>query len=268
MASQSTLSVCNLSLLSVGCRAQLSSVNPSDGSAQSDACSQLYTFVYESLARAAWWNCFRAQATLTLLAAAIGTPENQTGTELPLPPQPWAYQYAVPANSLKCRYLIPLCPNTQTTNGGTVPFTTANNGMPVWIRGARAIPFVVAYATDASNNPIEVILTNLSMAQLIYTVNQPNPQIWDSQFTQAFVAALAAYLVPALTLNMGLMSAQIGIADKIIMAARASDANEGPINQDHLPDWMRARAGGGGYGASVGPIPGFGYSEMSWPSTG
>ena len=54
----------------------------------------------------------------------------------------------------------------------------------------------IGYTTDSSGNPLEVILTNQQNAVANYTVNQQNPQVWDSLFTAAYVASLAAYLVP------------------------------------------------------------------------
>ena len=124
------------------------------------------------------------------------------------------------------------------------------------------IPFRVAYSTDMNNNPIQTILTNQMQAQLVYTVNQPNPQIWDSQFQAAMVASLAAYLVPGLALNIDLAKLQAGIAQKMIENARIRDGDEGTTSQDHIPDWITARNAGstiwnnGGTGAS--------YVDMCW----
>ena len=104
--------------------------------------------------------------------------------------------------------------------------------------------------------------TSQAQAQLVYTVNQPNPQLWDSEFQAAVVATLAAQLVPALALNMNLMKMQIAIADKIITEARVRDANEGSNTQDHIPYWIRARNSGNGYYNN-----GFnanGYTDIVW----
>ena len=119
------------------------------------------------------------------------------------------------------------------------------------------------YNTDASGNPLQTIVTNQSQAQLLYTVDQPNPSIWDVQFQAAFVAALAAFLVPALSMQLPLMQLQINMAERLIAEARASDGNEGSNSQDHNPDWMRARAGGSG-GWYQGTWCGVGYDNMAW----
>lgn len=257
------ISISNRALLSIGARAQISSLT--EGSTEADAISVLFTPTFENLARTAYWNCLRKQATLSLIWAAAGTPENVNGTTLPFPPTPWCYGYQLPSDCLHARAIIPSCPIPAGLN--TVGFPS-----PVMIPGQGQIPFEIAYGVDASNNPITVVLTNQSQSQLMYTVNQQNPAVWDSAFQQAMVSALAAYLVPALSLNLPLMNSSIATAERIIAQARAMDANEGTSSQDHIPDWIQARRQGygygwGSYGGGWGVSGGFSgsYIGMAWP---
>lgn len=256
MATGSILSVCNRALLAIGQQAQIS--NLTEVSTQADACNTLFQSTFEQLARTAYWNCLRKQIALTLLAAAQGTPENVDGTTLPLPPTPWLYMYQVPADSLAARFLVPSLPST-----GNSTISPAYVVSATYLGGQRQIPFQVAYATDLNGNPLQVILTNQTQAELVYTVNQPNPQIWDSEFQQAMVSSLAAFLVPALALNIPLMQMQIRLAESMIANARMRDGNEGSNSQDNLPDWIRARNSGGGYDYNGGYVYG-GYTDMPW----
>lgn len=262
-SSVSVISISNRALLSVGARAQVSSL--AEGSTEANAISVLYTPTFEALARTAPWNCLRKQATLTLLAAAQGTPENPDGTSLPFPPSPWLYSYELPPDCLQVRFMMP--PFTTNTPSGTAPLTSVNNLAQSWVPGASGqIQFAVAYATDTQNNPIQVILTNLSQAQAVYTVDQSNPTIWDSLFQAAMVASLAAFLVPALSLNMQLMQIQIKVAEAAIAQARIRDGNEGTTSQDRVPDWMRARTTGYLYDyGGAGTQPWGAWTGMSWP---
>lgn len=265
MATQ--LDIANRALLSVGARAQVSSINPSDGSDEANAISILWTPTFEALARTAHWNVLRNQVTLSLVAAAQGTPENPSGTVYPLPPTPWLYAYMLPSNCLDMQFIVPSLPANQ---GGAPSATTINNAAGTWIPTGGQIPFVVSYAPDNNGSPITVILTNQSQAQAVYTVNQPNPATWDSLFQAAMVASLGAFLVPALSLSMPLMQLSIKTAEAAIAQARVADGNEGVTVMDHDPDWMRARAGAQGFG--LGPY-GFtnygGYCyNMTWPSWG
>ncbi len=261
----SVISLANRALLAVGARAQVSSL--SEGSVEANAISTLFVPTFESLARSARWGCLRKQATLTLLAAAQGTtPENVDGTSLPLPPSPFLYQYAYPSDCLAARFIVPTFPNA--TSSGAVPITTASIAAGAWIPGGGQIPFTIAYAVDAQNNPIETILCNTTQAQLVYTVNQPNPVIWDSLFQAAFVSSLGAYLVPALSLNLQLMQLCIKTAEAAIMQARVADGNEGVTSVNRQADWIVARATGSLYGygeATAAPWLSGGYSNMTWP---
>lgn len=253
----SLIDIGNRALLALGTRSNMSSLN--EGSTESDAVSLLLQSTFEQLARTAHWNCLRNQGSLSLLAAAPGTQENPNGTTLPLPPQPWLYSYLKPPNCLFVRYLQPTYPyNTVGT-----PQTPVNNvAAPGFLYGQEN-RFTVAYGTNALNQPQSIILTNVCAAQAIYTVNVPVPDIWDSLFEQAMVAALAAYLVPALSLNMGMMQLQIKLAEAAIAQARVADGDEGYTSQNRQASWMVARSQGvynnSGFGSS-----GFTFSNMSW----
>lgn len=258
MAAQNQISLCNLSLLSIGARTQISAL--SDGSTAGDACTTLFTFVFQNLARSARWHCLNKQLTLTLIQAAQGTPENPTGTTLPLPAQPWLYGYLLPPDSLMIREIFPPI----TTSGSAINQTTLNNSVTPMIPGSYQIPYVLGYTTDSKGNPLEVILTNQENAVANYTVDQENPQLWDSLFTSAYVASLAAYLVPALSLNPPLMQSQIAIAERMINLARAQDGNESPSNQTREASWITTRAGATG-GAGWGGYRAYGPIGMVWP---
>lgn len=261
VANTNQIGLCNRSLYQIAARAQVSSISPSDGSAAANACSTLFVSTFTQLARSAWWDCLSKQSPLTLIGAAPGTPEGgATGIGLTVP-QPWLYLYQYPSDCLKARNVLP---NYLPQGTGTVPLTTINNAAPIRLGTRRQIPFRVVYSTDANNNPLQVLVTNQSQAQLNYIVNQPNPVIWDSQFESAFVASLAAFLVPALALHMPLMQLQISMAERLIAEARASDANEGSNTQDNVPDWISVR--GGSSGSWYGGNWGCGYDNVAWPA--
>lgn len=259
MASGSILTIWNRSLGSIGARAQVEAIN--EGSAESNACNTFYQSTYEQLARSAQWGCLRKQSTLTLLLSAPGTPNNPDGTVKPWPPNPWRYTYAVPSDSLYIQKMVP--PPQFLQQSGAPPIYPQGTYLE-WGRATnRVIPYQIGYGTDLNNNPSEVINTNLGAAQAIYTVNQPNPIFWDSSFQSAMVASLAAYLVPALSLDKSLMQAQIGIAKDLIAQAKARDGNESPVSQQREAPWIQARTGS--------PLYNLGYNtsaqnyEMTWP---
>src|SRR5215813_5662357 len=115
--------ICNLALSQIGSRAQISSLNPSDGTVAGNACSLLYQPTIDAFSRAAHWNCCRFEVKLNLLKAAAGTPENPNGTTLPIPPIGWLYSYALPVDCLKARHLVPQI----VQQGVNPPLTTGNS---------------------------------------------------------------------------------------------------------------------------------------------
>lgn len=260
-ASNTVINVVNRALLQIGARSNVASLD--EGSTEANAAKILFQPTFESLARTAPWNCLRQQKKLSLLMAAAGTNENVNGTTLPLPPTPWLYAYAEPSDCLQVRFLVPSLPNST----GTTPLTTASNTQGPWIPGQFQIPFAVAYSTDPKGNPIQIILTNQPQAQAVYTVNQPNPVIWDSLFSQAMVSSLAAFLVPALSLNLPLMEMSVKTADALITQARVRDGNEGSTSQNRNASWMDARVTGT-LGNCYGNDCMTPYVAMAWPYVG
>lgn len=231
--------ITNRALAAISARSTVSSIAPPDGSNEANNAALLFQPTFEMLGRAAFWNIFRKQAALTVLKAAAGTPENPGGATLPIPPSPWLYAYAYPTDCLMARFLLPSLGNPAI---GGAPLSGL--GWAPTTGTVPTSPFVVAADTDTLGNPIRTILTNLDRAQMVYTVNLPDPDQWDSGFQEAMVAALGAKLVPALTGNLTMMQLQIGIATRIVGEARKSDGNEGLTIVDPIPDWIRIRGTG------------------------
>lgn len=266
----SQISVSNRALAQAGTRVQIANFN--EGSVEAGYCSLLYAPTFEQLARTARWGCLRFQTALTLLKAAQGTPENQSGTTLPVPPQPWLYEYLLPPDCLRVRFLQPTFVNPP---AGTVPIFPTPSSVTATVMPRTEIPYVVAQ--DLVNGQMtRVILTNLSMAQIIYNKNNQNPAFWDSQFEAGYVAALAAFLIPPLNLNLALLNAQTKITDSIIAEARSTDGNESVTSQNREASWIVARGAGeyigsDAYGCGYASGYGGGYQEwgqlggMIWP---
>lgn len=256
----SVTSLANRALLQIGGNALVGNLTSADDPA-SVAVNILWSPTFVQLARSAWWNCLEFQAPLALLKAAAGTPENQQGTTLPIAPVPWLYEYQLPSDCLHARYLVPTLPPGVV---GAPQLTTSQINAPLYTGGNQyKIPFKVA-TDNVNGNKTSVILTNQCQAQLVYTQDIENPSFWDSQFEAAFVASLAAFLVPALTLHMPLMQTQIQIAERIIAEARAADANEGTTSQNREASWILARSGSspGIYSNALYPS----YFNISWPA--
>lgn len=255
-------SVCQQSLLLIGAKTSLSSIFPSDGSTGADACAILYTPVITNLLRAAHWGFARKQIAAAQLKALYVNGTLQTGNNAP--PTPWWFEYAYPSDCLKARFILNTCPQTNVQP----PLTTGSGQYQVPQTAVGFSRFTPALDTDSNNNPVKVILTNQPQAQLVYTADlSVLPDLWDSEFYMAATAALAAYLVNPLARNAALMKQMVDMATGSIAVARATDGNEGLPSQDNIPDFIRIRGAGGGYGfAGGGGTLCAGWDNMVFPS--
>lgn len=237
--------VVNIALGRIGARASVQSINPSDGSTEANIASGLYAPTIQMLLRSAHWNCARRQVFGTQLKSLY---VNGSLSSNP-PPQPFFYEYALPSDCLKVRFV----PNVCVPNGAlsTPLFSSpAIGAVPQGWGGF--VPFVVGLDTDAQGNLVKVILTNQPQAQFIYTADiSQNPDLWDSQFLDGAIATLGAYLVNPLARNADLMREMVQMATSSISSARATDGNEALPSQDHLPDFIAIRFAGGGWGAGT-----------------
>lgn len=134
--------VANMALLQIGAQTTVSSVTVTDNTAEGNAVCALYQPMIDNIMRAANWDFARYQASLTLLRAATGTPENPDGTLYAEPPRPWLYEYAYPSDALKIRFVQPY-----TSASAATPFTTVDNMAPV-VSDASAVRFVKATNYD------------------------------------------------------------------------------------------------------------------------
>lgn len=119
-----------------------------------------------------------------------------------------------------------------------------------------------------------VIVTNVKDASLVYSALMIYPDQWDQNFTEALVQLLAARLAMplvedkkfALTVRREL----VGGAKDILRVARANNANESgfPQDTDHIPDFMRIRVAGAGWGGYSGDMGGPGFLYCGWDAIG
>jgi hypothetical protein len=249
----SAVDLCNLALDQISARTSINGINPPSppNNLAAQVASRTYGLQADAVFRAAHWNSARKQAVLTLLKAAIGTPENPSG-QLPQPPIPWRYEYAYPPDCLLMRFVMP-APNLP---GTTAPVMT-NVGANLRLSARTGLPFVPAIDTDSGGNQIKVVLTNVCQAQGVYTARINNIDLWDSHLQNAVIGALAAWFVPPISGDEKKLAARIQIMQGLLNAARMSDGNEGITSTDVIPDWMRVRDVGTGWWA--GDVPGGGF---------
>lgn len=234
----SYIDLANEALALIGTRSTISALD--ENSVESIEFSRCYVKVRRQLLRAAPWNFARRFATLGLLKALPGTPENtdpMSETWLAsYPPPPWLYTYAYPNDCLLLRYIVP----QENNAGGVIPLYSENGytSIPLMDRWAK---FAVISDNDDDGNEIRAIATNAPQAIACYTRDTELVDVWDPIFERAYVSAVAGAMTMALTGKRALQGDLYKMADSIIMNARAQDGNEGLTIADHVPDWIRTR---------------------------
>ncbi|WP_439392330.1 hypothetical protein ACRQ5Q_22300 [Bradyrhizobium sp. PMVTL-01] len=236
------VSLCNLALGQIVARTQITGLDPPSPSSNVAATTMasLYQLQVDAVFRAAHWNCARKQAGLTLLKAAVGTPENPSGA-LPAPPIPWRYEYGYPNDCLKVRFVIP----KPSLPANQAPLMT-NVGVNFMPSVNSSMPFVPAVDVDEQGNQIRVILTNAPNVEAVYTARIANVDLWDPSLQNAVVGALGAWGCAPISGSLDRQKVQIAIAANLIKAARDSDGNEGITQMDIIPDWIQVRNTGSG----------------------
>jgi hypothetical protein len=254
----SVVSLCNRALSGIGTRSTIASLD--EDSNEAIQCALIYEDTRDEVLQAAFWNFAQKTALLSLLKSAPGTPTNLTSTasnwtsDFPAPP--WLYEYAYPSDGIQVRTIIQQIQNQYV---GT-PFTTGGSPIYPYSIGPGSF-FEVATDLDASGAAINVILTNQYQAIARYTQRVTDPNLFGAQFAEALVQALSAKLAVPLTGKVALANTKFAQANAIIVAARASDANEGLTVIDNMPDWITCRSDDDwgpmldqGYTAPYGPL--------------
>lgn len=270
--------VVNQALDAIG-RSPDAPIDIEDGSDAGKVMLRAYLQCLRQLLRAANWNFARKQAPMLLLADASGnTPD--VGTVVPYG---WLYEYAMPEDCVKARF-VPwnyLNPATAIPAGNiqtpSTPQTTGLGTLPVPF---RPIPAKFLVTSDFNYPPATpgdyetpgvspvartVICTNVNQAQLVYTAVMAYPSLWDPQFRAAMVAYLASEVALPLWVKedrkfgLQVRDEQIGIVRSKVVEARIADGNEGTYSSDISVDWMRTRYQGG---------PGVGPWGAGWASGG
>ncbi len=234
----SKVDICNRALSVIGTRSTIASIDEATPEAQ--ACLIHFEASCRAMLRLAPWSFARYQVNGAVIAAATGTPENPNGNP-PFPiDQTWSYEYAWPNDCLKLRQVLP-------------PFNPPAIGpINLWpclvmspsdtsCDRARLYNYQITLDRDSQGNQIKAILTNVENAVIVYTALVDNPNLWDDEFSEAFVFMLASHLVGALIGDKQMDKALYQKASMMAIAARAVDANEQPLSPNHTPDWIKVR---------------------------
>jgi hypothetical protein len=175
----SEVDICNAALGSLGDDATVASLDPPEGSAQSEHCARFYPMARNSLLEMHAWGFATRRAPLALLSET--------------PPSSWAYAYALPADAVNP--LAVLAPEAADDNTAGAPFYgNSDNGFPVIPNSALNGYTPQAFTTETDVGGAQIVLTNQADAILRYTTLITDPTKFSPLFEEALVMLLAAKL--------------------------------------------------------------------------
>lgn len=148
----SEVDVCNLALANIGDKADVTSINPSDGSHQADLCARYYPLARDLLLERHRWDFTIRQTALIALT--------NTRTE-------WDYAYRLPSDF-----------------SGAIAILAKDSTDDQVVEG---VPLPQPFAIEADKNFDLVMYTDMEDAQLRYTAKTTD----SSKFSQSFIHALS-----------------------------------------------------------------------------
>ena len=224
----SEVEICNLALAHLGDDATVASIDPPEGSAQSEHCARFYPIARDSLLQMHSWNVASRRVAL----AGVTMPYTM-----------WKYAYACPGDMMVAVSVLP----PQVENDYTIrPYPADRYGWG-WIN----TPFVGAgvyvpqeYQIETDTNGNKVIYTNQEGALLRYQALVTDPTKFDPLFVMALSWHLASMLAgPVIKGDQG--AAEAKRCTQMMMAylqqARMSDANQRNVKPEHITSWMSGR---------------------------
>lgn len=251
--------ICNRALDEMGARVIITDLT--ENTPQGRVANRQYDATRKQLLRSAPWGFSRKTALLTV--------EGLLSVNPPTSPYPWQAKNTYPADCLKMHYILPQ-PTSQFVEG--VPQVGDTLFAP-WCAPSRNFRYIPAYDDgDPDSDPVvpphRVLLTNVTPALAIYTVDVTDPDIFDELYTNALVMMLANRFVMPLSGNVKLKSSYAQLAQAAIIEARVADGNEAIPSSDSTPDWIIARGVGGILpGGPAGFQAGMwyaGYDDINW----
>jgi hypothetical protein len=190
-----------------GCLGERAAISqPNEQSAAAAVCRLHYDTTRDTLLASHDWTFARRRVSL----ADLGSP-----------PQLWAYRYQLPSDCIRDRRITP-----------------AMTG--------QAVRYEMASDKDAQGGDIQVLYTDLSPAELVYTARVTNTELYPPMFVEALAWSLAAAASDTITASKSRQDMAIKRAGEWTAYARADDMNRGMAGDiQPLPESLRVRGYGG-----------------------
>jgi hypothetical protein len=142
------------------------------------------------------------------------------------PSNEWGFRYRLPADCIVPREI---------ENTGLISVFTLDD--PTRMDHTDAIPYEIEISDDGTVS----LQTNMEDAILIYTADQPSPDLYTPSFIMAFSHLLASYIAYAMTGNIDVKDFEYKLAAAAIRTAGAIDGNQSVPQKPREAEHIRAR---------------------------
>ena len=217
------VTICNLALSRIGSQASVSSINPIDGSEESEACSRLYPVALATMLDLHPWAFATKRAELAELADSPGVSKGQ-----------WRHAFSLPADCARVVNLEPTVPDEK----------VADDSHCLW---ARMRPLLVPprLEFEVVAAPFgQVLLADLPHPTARYVTKEPKPSQFSGLFTDALAWMLAGYLCGEV--HRGDSAYQYvkhcqEQFNRVVGSAMEQDAKSTRVHRRHIPSWILRR---------------------------
>ena len=214
----SDVDICNIALSYLGDTATVSSLNPPEGSAQSQHCARFYPFARDSLLEMHSWGFATKRVKLALLSTADAE---------------WTYAYAQPNDAVNIIAVI------DPTAIDDYSQSSINSAIAP---GGSYVPQPFSCEIDATG--AQIILTNQALAELRYTALVTDSASFSPLFNITLAWFLASMLAgPLIKGAEGAAESKrcMGMMKEILSNAIESDASQRRIDINQKVSWISKR---------------------------
>lgn len=218
----SDVDICNLALSHLGDDATVASIDPPEGSSQSEHCARFYPIARDALLSMHYWNFASKRQALALVTNPWTT---------------WQYAYALPSDCIEAVSVL----SNEAGNDYAIPSrsTTFCDFTPSY-----GMQMPQEFSIETNQLGQSVIYTNQANAVLRYQARVVDPTRFSPLFTTALGWHLASMLAgPLIKGEAG--SAQAKRCEQMMIGflneARTRDSNQREVKPVHIAPWMAGR---------------------------
>lgn len=217
------VALCNLALSYIGDTANVSSIDPEDGSAQSTHCARFFDIARDAVLEMGQW-----QFASTRLAPTATTSEW---------PQ-WPYAYLMPSDCLKVFAVLP--PEVADDNVQLPVFQPGFHD-PRMIGQLKGEPVLLDFIEEIGPDGTKILYTKVENAVVRYVRRVTDARRYSASFKTALAWKLASMLTGPLGKSEDSALRCLAMLERDLPKAEVVDSTQRRVSAPHVAPWHRGR---------------------------